>query len=152
MTIREATYNETQEIVSYAPIVFKEATMGYVESRRDKAVQVASSFLLGGGYYLVHEENNVIQGWVGVGDTFNYYMEEVTGFISEIYVLPQYRKQGLAGKLCKEVFRELKEKGYKKVQLNVFSGNRAKDLYLKLDFQEISTVMERDLDSSLNSL
>jgi ribosomal protein S18 acetylase RimI-like enzyme len=40
----------------------------------------------------------------------------------------------------------LKEKGYKKVQLNVFSGNRAKHLYQNLGFQEVSTLMEKKLD------
>ncbi|WP_373894975.1 GNAT family N-acetyltransferase [Virgibacillus natechei] len=151
MTIREATDTEIEDILNYAPVVIKEATVGYAEPRRDVSIQIASSFLLGGGYYLVHKENNATLGWIGVGETFNYYTDEAIGLIPEIYILPQYRQQGIATKLFKEAFKELKEKGYKKVQLNVFAGNHAKDLYHKLDFQAISTVMERDLDSPLHS-
>lgn len=146
MTIREATYSETQKILKYAPSVLKEASVGYYEPRGDTARQLASSFLIGGGYYIVHTENNVIQGWVGVGEIFDNYSNEKIGFIPEIYVMPNDRKKGIADKLCKEVFRKLKESGHNKVQLNVFSGNHAKDLYHKLGFQDVSTIMEKGLD------
>lgn len=146
MTIRKATYNETQKILNHSLVVLKEATMGYVEPSREKARQLVSPFLSDGGYYLVQIENNVIQGWIGVGGTMDYYSDQMVGIIPEVYVLPQFRKQGVAEKLCKEVFRQLKEEGYKKVQLNVFSGNHVKHLYQKLGFQEVSILMERNLD------
>ena len=146
MTIRKATYSETQKILNHSLDVLKEATMGYIEARREIAIQMVSPFLSDGGHYLVYIENNVIQGWIGVGKTIDYYSEEMIGNIPEVYVLPQYRKQGVAEKLCEEALRQLKEKGYKKVQLNVFSGNHAKHLYQNLGFQEVSTLMEKKLD------
>ena len=149
MTIRKATYSETQTILDYALVVLEEATMGSVKQSPEKALQWVSPFLSDGGYYLVHIENNVIQGWVGVGRTFDFNTEEMVGFIPEIFVLPQYRKQGIAEKLCMEAFSKLKEQGYKKVQLNVFSGNPVKNLYYKLGFQDVSTLMQKDLDLSL---
>jgi ribosomal protein S18 acetylase RimI-like enzyme len=146
MTIRKATYSEIQKILNHSLDVLKEATMGYVEVRREIAFQMVSPFLSDGGYYLVYIENHVIQGWIGVGRTIDFHSEEIIGIIPEIYVLPEYRKQGVAEKLCEEALRHLKEKGYKKVQLNVFSGNHAKHLYQNLGFQEVSTLMEKKLD------
>ncbi|MEW9502678.1 GNAT family N-acetyltransferase [Jeotgalibacillus marinus] len=148
MTIRKATYSETQTILNYSLVVLKEATMGSVEQSQEKALQLVSPFLSDGGFYLVHIENNVIQGWIGVGKIFDYYTDEMVGFIPEIFVLPQYRKQGIAEKLCMEAFSKLKEHGYQKVQLNVFSGNPVKNLYYKLGFNDVSTLMQKDLDLS----
>ena len=149
MTIRKATYSETQKILNHSLEVLKEATMGYIQARREIANQMVSPFLYDGGHYLVYIENNAIQGWIGVGKTIDYYSEEVIGNIPEVYVLPQYRKQGVAKKLCEEALRQLKEKGFKKVQLNVFSGNHAKHLYQNLGFQEVSTLMEKKLDLNI---
>jgi ribosomal protein S18 acetylase RimI-like enzyme len=149
MTIRKATYSETRKILNHSLDVLKEATMGFVEVRQEIVFQMISPFLSDGGYYLVYMENHVIQGWIGVGRTIDFYSEERIGIIPEIYILPQYRKQGVAEKLCKEALRQLKEKGYKKVQLNVFSGNHAKYLYQNLGFQEVSTLMEKNLDRDI---
>lgn len=146
MTIRKATYSETQKILNHSLKVLKEASMGYIEPTQKTALQMVSPFLVEGGYYLVHVKNNVIQGWIGIGETLDYYTDEIVGFIPEIYVLPRYRKKGVAEKLCNEAFKHLKQEGYKKVQLNVFNGNSAKKLYQKLDFKEVTTLMERNLD------
>lgn len=109
-------------------------------------MQMVSPFLSGGGYYLVSIENNVMQGWIGVGSIMDYHTEKMVGVIPEVYVLPAYRKQGIAGKLCTEAFEQLKREGYKKVQLHVFSGNQVRHLYEKLGFQEISSLMEKSLE------
>lgn len=146
MTIRKATYSETQIILNHSIDVLKEATMGFVEVSQEIADQMVSPFLSDGGYYLVCMEDHVIQGWIGVGTTIDFHSGEMIGVILEIYVQPPYRKQGVAEKLCKEAFRQLKEKGYRKVQLNVFSGNPAKHLYQNLGFQEVSTLMEKKFD------
>ncbi|MEH6995149.1 GNAT family N-acetyltransferase, partial [Neobacillus drentensis] len=60
MTIRKATYEETQRILNYHLEVLKEATMGYVKPSREKAIEMMTPFLNGGGYYLVRVKNNVI--------------------------------------------------------------------------------------------
>ncbi|MFB4166230.1 N-acetyltransferase family protein [Alteribacillus sp. JSM 102045] len=147
MTIRKASYKETQEILNQSLEVLIEATTGHVVPRKEKALQLISPFLYNGGYYLVHSEDNVMNGWIGVGRTTDYYTDEVVGFIPEMYVLPSYRNQGIAEKLCVEGIKQLKDQGYKKVQLNVFAENHAKHLYQKLGFQEVSTLMEKNLDN-----
>jgi ribosomal protein S18 acetylase RimI-like enzyme len=146
MTIRKATYEETQNILNYHLQVLKEATMGYVKPSREKAIEMMTPFLNGGGYYLVRVKNNVIQGWVGLGRIIDQNTDETVGFINEMYVLPAYRKQGTAEKLCKAAFIQLHAEGHKKVQLNVYAGNRAKQLYEKLGFTDISTLMTKNLD------
>ena len=149
MAIRKATYHETQKILSHSLEVLKEATMGYVQPSKEKAIRMVSPFLADGGCYLVDIENNRIKGWIGVGTTIDYCTDEMVGIIPEIYVYPQYRNQGVAEQLCYEGFMHLKEKGYKKVQLHVFEGNHAKHLYQKLGFQEVATLMEKNLIQDL---
>ena len=146
MTIRRATYEETQSILNYHLVVLKEATMGYVKPSREKAIEMMTPFLNGGGYYLVRVKNNVIQGWVGLGRIIDQNSDEEVGFINEMYVLPPYRNQGAAEKLCKAAFIQLRAEGHKKVQLNVYAGNHAKHLYEKLGFKDVSTLMSRNLD------
>jgi ribosomal protein S18 acetylase RimI-like enzyme len=143
MSIRRATHTETLTIWNHSFTVFNEATVGYGKTTSDKVLQMAASFLHKGGYYLVHHENNTIQGWIGVGRTVDHYQNEMAGFIFEIYVLPHFRKQGVAEKLCAAALHQFNAEGLHKVQLNVFAGNRAKHLYQKLGFQEVSSLMEK---------
>lgn len=145
MIIRKATYWETKEIVKHAATVVEEATMGHVKADQGKALQMVSPVFLNDGYYLVSIENNNIQGWIGIGVTLDFYTNKTVGIIPEIYVLPTYRKQGVAEELCMDAFVRLKEKGLERVQLNVFSGNKAKRIYDRLGFRDVSTLMEREL-------
>ncbi len=145
MQFRKATYEEKQRILSHSLEVLKEATMGHVKPRRKKALELISPFLSNGGYYLLCTENNRILGWIAVSNTVDVNTDEMIGVIPEIYVLPQYRNNGIAKKLCNEAFKHLKGEGLNKVQLNVFSGNLAKKIYEDLGFKEISTIMERKI-------
>ncbi|WP_010677966.1 GNAT family N-acetyltransferase [Bacillus timonensis] len=145
MQIRRATYEETQRILSHSLEVLKEATMGHVKQRRKKALELITPFLSNGGYYLICHENNRVLGWIGVGSSVDMNTDEMIGIITELYVLPNYRNKGIAKTLCNEAFIYLKSEGLNKVQLNVFSGNRAKSIYEELGFKEVSTVMERKI-------
>lgn len=147
MTVRKASRRETQKILDYSLQVLKEATMGHVKPSKEKASEMVAPILGGGGFYLVHVENNVVQGWIGVGSTLDYHTDEIVGVLPEIYVLPQYRKRGIAEKLCNEALKHLQEEGFKRVQLNVFEGNPSKYLCQKLGFQEIVILMEKKLDN-----
>src|SRR4051794_235197 len=146
MTIRKATYQETQEIMTYSQKVFKESTMGLVDGNENQEFPLVSRISEEDGYYLVYSENNVIKGWLGVASTFNYYDGEMVGIISEVYVIPEYRRKGIARQLCIEGIKNLKERGHHKVQLYVFAGNCAKQLYQKLGFHEVSRLMEKNIN------
>ena len=53
MKIRKATDRENQKILNHSLYVLKEATMGFVEVKREIAFLMVSPFLSDGGYYLV---------------------------------------------------------------------------------------------------
>ncbi|WP_342431687.1 GNAT family N-acetyltransferase [Neobacillus sp. FSL H8-0543] len=146
MTIRKATRDETQRILNYHMAVMKEATMGYVKPSQEKVAELMAPFFNGGGYYLVRSKNNIIHGWVGIVRMIDQNTDEWVGFINEMYVLPYFRNQGIAEKLCKAAFNQLKIEGFNKVHLNVYAGNPAKRLYQKLGFQDVSTLMAKNLD------
>jgi len=143
VTIRKSTYQETQEILTYSLKVFQESTMGLVDGTENQELPLVSPFSDDDGYYLVYSENNVMKGWLGIASTFNYYDGEMIGIITEVYVIPEYRRKGIARQLCIEGMKNLKERGLHKVQLNVFAGNGAKQLYQKLGFHEVSMLMEK---------
>lgn len=142
LKIRKAQQEEIQEIINHSPIVVDEATMGFVKGNKDTFTQMITHILADGGYYLVYVDREIVMGWIGVGRTYNFYEEEMTGMILELYVYPEYRKKGIAKKLLKNALDRLKVSGYNQVQLNVFSGNPAKQLYENLGFYDISTTME----------
>ncbi|MEN2767645.1 GNAT family N-acetyltransferase [Ornithinibacillus xuwenensis] len=148
MTIQSATYNETQFILNHAINVFTESTVGHIEPSWDKALQSVSLFLNNGGYYFINTENNKIKGWIGIGVTYDSYTDKEIGFIQELYVLPEYRNAGIARELCKEATIHLKQQGCQEIQLNVFVGNGAKNLYRKLGFQDLYTTMKLDFGSN----
>ncbi|WP_428911592.1 N-acetyltransferase family protein [Niallia sp. Krafla_26] len=145
MTIRKATYQETEEIFNCSLNVFKESTMGLIDVKETQEVPLISSFLEDGGYYLVYSENNVIKGWIGIANTCSYYGGKWVGVITEVYVLPEYRRKGIARQLCVEGINKLQEQGIHKVQLQVFTGNFAKQLYQNLGFKVVSTLMEKEI-------
>lgn len=146
MLIRRATQSETAQILGYAVSVMAEATAGHVQPSWEKAQEMAAPFFQSGGYYLVCVERNVIYGWVGVGEIFDIHVNQPAGFLAELYVLPPYRSKGVGKKLCVEAIRLLKSQGYPKVQLNVYAGNPAKQLYERLGFHDVSTMMELDVN------
>ncbi|SFA85291.1 Acetyltransferase (GNAT) family protein [Lentibacillus halodurans] len=148
MSIRKATKRETQQIVGHSLHVLKEASMGHIPPKKEKALQMVSPFLSDGGYYLVYTDTDrdEIRGWIGIGSTTDYYTDKPVGIIPELYVLPQYRKHGIAEKLCTEALKHLRKSGFSVVQLNVFAGNAIKSFYQKLGFKEVTTLMEKNLD------
>lgn len=145
MCIRKATVVELEYILEHSHLVMQEATMGYRKGDEITASELMSQTLANNGYYLVFVENRIIKGWLGVCDFYNLDSEELQGMIVELYVFPEFRKQGIATRLLEVALKNMKESGTKHVQLNVFSGNRAKRLYEELGFYDVSTVMEKKL-------
>src|SRR5690554_859648 len=95
MVIRKATMEETDKILGHALTVMKEASMGFVIPKKAKAIQFAESFLANGGYYLVYNEDEIIKGWIGLSNVVDYNTDEPIGFLSELYILPKWRKRGI---------------------------------------------------------
>ncbi len=69
-----------------------------------------------------------------------------TIYISDIVVLPTFRKQGIGEKLIKQVEEYAKSKGIGYLKLATFSQNEvARKLYLKTGFNDFETIMLRRL-------
>jgi len=134
------------DIIKQTVDVMKEATMGFLDPTEEIAMRMIAPFLADDGYFLVFVEHNAVAGWIGVCQTSDPFSEEMTGFIYEIYVLPHKRGRGIAEMLCHEAFERLKAGGCGKVQLNVFAGNQAQELYRKLGFVDVATLMEKKLN------
>ncbi|MDY0396174.1 GNAT family N-acetyltransferase [Virgibacillus halophilus] len=145
MEIRRATFKEVQKIRKHALSVLKESTMDRVRPSIEKARHMTSASLDGSSYYLVYVEESEIKGWAAIGATFDFYTDKMVGIITELYVFPEERRKGIAKKLCRQSCNHLQNKGFQKVQLNVFAGNDAIKLYEKLGFYEVSRLLEKKL-------
>ena len=68
------------------------------------------------------------------------------GYISNLYILPKYRRKGIAKKLVRELIEWFKENNIKNLRLEVYSKNKpALNIYNKLRFKEYAIKMKNDL-------
>jgi ribosomal protein S18 acetylase RimI-like enzyme len=66
--------------------------------------------------------------------------------IGNMYVLPEFRRMGVASTLMDRVFEYVKSKGVTHVRLNVRAGNApAYNLYEKMGFEDYSIIMMKQL-------
>ncbi|WP_025784551.1 GNAT family N-acetyltransferase [Sporosarcina sp. D27] len=147
MEIRLAHEKELLEILAHWKVVMSESTAGYLDKNQEGELSPLAPFFYDDFDYLVFVEEGTVQGWIGIGEIRDAHIHESKGFISELYVLPAFRKQGVGRKLCEEAIKKFKEANYDSVQLNLFKGNNAKYLYENLGFSEVSCLMELSLDS-----
>jgi len=67
--------------------------------------------------------------------------------ISDMYVLPEFRRKGIASTLMNRVFEYVKSKGVTHVRLNVMESNiPAYNLYEKMGFVDYSIIMMKQLE------
>lgn len=147
MLIRRANQIETNTLLHMSVNVMSESSMDFVQNNVQSGLNIFLPFLNSGGYYLVALENTMIAGWVLIGPDFNPINIQKTASVFSLYVLPPYRKLGLGKQLMLHALHEFKNQGFQKVQLNVYTGNPAKLLYEQLGFNDISIVMELDLNN-----
>ncbi|ARK32846.1 GNAT family N-acetyltransferase [Halalkalibacter krulwichiae] len=143
MFIRKASQVELSFIHSWAPFVQNEATVGYMDGSNMNMNAEMLTFY--NGEYHVIGDKQTIFGWVLVGENVLPHEQELSGIILELFVLPKFRQFGYGKHLMTYALNYFKMKNFKKVQLNVFAGNHAKQLYEKLGFYEVSTLMERSI-------
>ena len=95
-----------------------------------------------GGYYLIYRNaDRSIAGWILLGENTDYFSDKKFGFIYDIYVLPEYRGRGISKMFIQEGISTLKTSGYEEVRLNVFATNYAKEIYKKLGFRDLNSIM-----------
>ena len=119
-----------------------ESTMGLVHNDVQMGMNMFVPLINSGSYYLIAVDQNQIAGWVLIGPDFSPVNVQKTGSITSLYVFPFYRKMGLGKELMQSAIQQLKAEGFRKVMLNVYTGNPAKYLYENLGFTDVSSVME----------
>ncbi|MGG0746123.1 GNAT family N-acetyltransferase [Priestia megaterium] len=109
-----------------------------------KANELVGSAFEKGCYYLVSRQENKLAGWVLIGPSTDFFSKEEIGFIYELYVVPEYRGQGLAKPLIQKAIDELSFKGYPEIRLSVHAGNFAQHVYRDLGFvdKQISMTLQ----------
>lgn len=85
--------------------------------------------------------------WKAVPDDPNYpLLPRVNGHIDDLYVAPEFRRQGIATLLCREAERLAYEKGVQTLSLMVWSFNeKAMALYRKEGFEPVMYNLEKRL-------
>ena len=93
----------------------------------------------------VAEEKNKLIGFV-VGDIRKHTDKVLSkeGFIKELFVSPNFRKQGIGKTLFNALIKEFKKQGCTYLGLDAFSDNKATiDIYHKLGFQDYAITMKK---------
>ncbi|WP_096187130.1 GNAT family N-acetyltransferase [Evansella halocellulosilytica] len=114
---------------------------------QEKAEFIISSLLIMGAQYMVlRDHDGSMIGWTLIGENIDYMTDHRFGFIYDVFIFPEYRGNGLSKVLVKEAVKDLKNQGYKEVRLNVFEDNFAKEIYKKLGFIEVQSMMKMNTD------
>jgi ribosomal protein S18 acetylase RimI-like enzyme len=148
MAIRRANAVETDYILKVSGLVINESTMGYATNNIEYSYAMFLPVIQNGGYYLIEEESRMIKGWILLTNDWNPMTGQQIGHLVQLYVFPNFRKFGIGKRLMKAAIQNLQKEGINTIQLNVFSGNPAKNLYQALGFKKISTIMELQLEDS----
>ncbi|MFC6040001.1 GNAT family N-acetyltransferase [Paenisporosarcina macmurdoensis] len=83
-----------------------------------------------------------IAGWILLGENTDYFSDKKFGFIYDVYVLPEYRGRGISKEFIQEGISTLKTSGFEEVvRLNVFATNYAKEIYKKVGFKDLNSIM-----------
>ncbi len=132
--IVKATEEEIQEIRTKSADALFEGTTHQFQPSAERVNELIDNALQKGCYYLVSRQENKLAGWVLAGPSADFFSKEEIGFIYELYVLPEYRGQGLAKPLMQKAIDELSIKGYPEIRLSVHAGNFAQHVYRELGF------------------
>jgi ribosomal protein S18 acetylase RimI-like enzyme len=135
MNIRKPSELEIEKILELSPQAIFEGTLGEVKPTIEKAKQLVEPLLNKDCYYLISTENNKLMGWILIGGSKDQFSNKTIGFIYELFVLDEYRGQGISKQLINTAVEQFKQEGYSEIRLSVFEGNKAIKLYENLGFE-----------------
>lgn len=141
MEFRKPNELEYKRILSLSPQALFEGTVGEVQPSDEKIKQLIDPLLNKGSYYLIASENSNLLGWILMGTSKDQLSEKKYGFIYELFVLEEFRGNGISKKLIESGIEHLKQDGYSEVRLSVYAGNQAIKLYKKLGFKNKTITM-----------
>ena len=134
MDIRKPNDFELNKVLSLSPKAVFDGTLGEVEPTKEKIDQLVKPLLEKGSYYLIATENDKLKGWILIGTSKDQFTDMMNGFIYELFVIEEYRGNGISKLLMIAGIDHLKQDGYSEIRLSAFAGNQAIKLYEKLGF------------------
>lgn len=72
--------------------------------------------------------------WILIGASRDQFTDKMNGFIYELFVLEEFRGNGVSKQLVRTAVDELRQNGYSEVRLSAYAGNQAIKLYEKMGF------------------
>lgn len=141
MDIRKPNDLELKKVFSLSPQAVFDGTLGKVKPSNEKIEQLIEPLLQKGSYYLIAIENDRLMGWILIGTSKDQFTDKMNGFIYELFVLEEFRGNGISKQLMKSGIDHLKQDGYSEVRLSAFAGNQAIKLYEKLGFSVRTVTM-----------
>ena len=145
MDIRKPNDFELKKVLSLSPQAVFDGTLGEVEPTKEKIDQLVKPLLEKGSYYLIATENDQLMGWILIGTGKDQFTNRMNGFIYELFVLEEFRGNGISKLLMRAGIDHLKQDGYSEIRLSAFAGNQAINLYEKLGFSIRTITMSLQL-------
>ena len=139
MDIKKPNDFELRKVLTLSPQAVFDGTLGEVKPTREKINQLVKPLMDKGSYYLIATESDKLLGWILLGSNKDQFTDVINGFIYELFVLDEFRGNGISAQLMKAGIEHLKQDGYSEIRLSAFAGNQAIKLYEKWGF-EIRTV------------
>ena len=125
MDIRKPNDFELKKVLSLSPQAVFDGTLGEVEPTKEKIDQLVKPLLEKGSYYLIAKENDKLIGWILIGASKDQFTDRMNGFIYELFVLEEFRGNGISKMLMRAGIDHLKQDGYSEIRLSAFAGNQA---------------------------
>ncbi len=145
MEIRKPNDSEYRKILSLSPQAVFDGTLGEVKPTDEKIKQLIDPLLQKRSYYLIASEDDILQGWILIGASKDQLTEKKYGFIYELFVLEEFRGNGISKRLMESGMEHFKQDGYSEVRLSVYAGNQAIKLYEKLGFKNRTITMSMSI-------
>jgi ribosomal protein S18 acetylase RimI-like enzyme len=145
MEVRRANDYELKKVLSLSPQAVFDGTLGEVEPTIEKIDQLVKPLLEKGSYYIIATENGKLMGWILIGASKDQFTDKVNGFIYELFVLKEFRGNGISKLLMRAGIDHLKQDGYSEIRLSAFIGNQAINLYEQMGFSIRTVTMSLQL-------
>lgn len=134
MDIRKPNDSELEKIILLSPQALFDGTLGGVKPTNEKIKRLIEPLLEKGSYYLIATDNEQLMGWILVGAVKDQFTDKMNGFIYELFVLKEFRGNGVSKQLMRTALEHLRQDGHSEVRLSAFAGNPAIKLYEKMGF------------------
>ncbi|MBD8591244.1 MULTISPECIES: GNAT family N-acetyltransferase [Peribacillus] len=145
MDIRKPNDSELKKVMLLSPQAVFDGTLGEVKPTNEKIKHLVEPLLEKGSYYLIATEIDKLMGWILIGSSKDQFTDKMSGFIYELFVIEEFRGNGISKRLMRTAIDHLRQDGYSEVRLSAFAENQAIKLYEKMGFNIRTVTMSLPL-------